>query len=290
MGFLYVILSTFSNSLSYVFEKYFTKKCVFFFTAVCQLFCAIAFLILSKFSLNFNACIIPYAISIMLLATVNSCALIVAMQRGDLSITGLISSLSLIVTTILSIIFLDGKPSVFFIIGFVILVFAMIFINVDFSKKTQSAEEKPKKKFDLLWLILSLSAMVANGISSFLVAKQERTFNGQFNNEIMVIAFLGSFVLTLVVSLIFERGESLKLGYKSASIFGSLSGISLGLCNIFVLFSVAKMSASIVFSVISGGSMTLIFIASILLFKEKYKFMQYVGFILSIISLALLSI
>ena len=287
MGVLFLIIATVTNSLSYVFKKYFTKRCVFLFTAISQFLCGIAFLIVSKFQLSFNPAIWGYAISIMVLATINACALNMAVQRGDLSITGLLSSLSLIVTTILSIIFLNGKPSVYFIIGFFVLIVAMVLINVQFGKKK---EQKEKKKFDPLWLILSILALFANGVSSFLVAKQENVFNAQYNNEIMIIAFMLSSVVTLVVAFVFEKGEKIKEGGKSALLWGALCGIALGVMNVFVLLSVAEVHASIVFPVISGGSMMLIFVASLIFFKEKYTLSQYIGFMLSIASLVLLSI
>ena len=287
MGIFFLIAATLTNSLSYVFEKYFTKKCVFLFTAVSQFFCAIAFLIMSKFELSFDSAIWVYALSIMVLATINACALNIAVQRGDLSITGLLSSLSLIVTTILSIIFLNGKPTICFIMGFVILIVAMVLINVQFDKKEK---ESKKKKFDILWLVLSVLALFANGISSFLVAKQESVFNGEYNNEIMIIAFSLSSIITFGISFLFEKGEKIKNGAKSALGWGTLCGLSLGIMNILVLLSVAKVHASIVFPVISGGSMMLIFIASLLFFKEKYRPTQYVGFLLSIVSLVLLSL
>lgn len=287
MGVLFLIIATVANSLSYVFEKYFTKRCVFLFTAISQFLCGVAFLLVSKFQLSFNPAIWGYAISIMVLATINACALNMAVQRGDLSITGLLSSLSLIVTTILSIIFLNGKPSVYFIIGFFVLIVAMVLINVQFGKKK---EQKEKKKFDPLWLILSLLALFANGVSSFLVAKQENVFNAQYNNEIMIIAFMLSSAVTLVIALVFEKGEKIKEGGKSALLWGALCGIALGVMNVFVLLSVAEVHASIVFPVISGGSMMLIFVASLIFFKEKYTLSQYIGFMLSIASLVLLSI
>ena len=287
MGIAFLIVATITNSLSFVFEKYFTKKCVFLFTAVSQLFCAVAFLIMSKFELSFNPAIWIYALSIMALATVNACSLNIAVQRGDLSVTGLLSSLSLIVTTVLSVIFLNGKPTVFFITGFLILIVAIVLINVRFGKNVENPE---KKKFDVLWLILSLLALFANGVSSFLVAKQESVFNGEYNNEIMIIAFGLSSVITFVISFLFERGEKIKNGGTRALLWGTLCGLSLGITNVFVLLSVAKVHASIVFPVISGGSMTLIFVASFALFKDKHRPTQYIGFILSVVSLVLLSL
>ena len=287
MGVIFLIVATVTNSLSYVFEKYFTKKCIFLFTAIAQFLCAMAFLAMSKFQLSFNPAIWGYALSIMVLATINACALNMAVQRGDLSITGLLSSLSLIVTTLLSIFFLNGKPSIYFIIGFFVLIVAMVLINVPFEKKK---EKKEKRKFDVLWLILSLLALFANGVSSFLVAKQESVFDGQYNNEIMIIAFALSSIVTLIISFIFEKGEKINEGGKSALLWGCLCGAALGIMNVFVLLSVAEVHAAIVFPVISGGSMMLIFLASLLFFKEKYRETQYVGFILSIVSLVLLSL
>ena len=287
MGIIFLIVATVTNSLSYVFEKYFTKKCIFLFTAVSQFFCAVIFFAMSKFELSFNPAIWVYALSIMALATINACSLNIAVQRGDLSITGLLSSLSLIVTTLLSIFFLNGKPTISFIIGCFVLVVAMVLINVQFGKKKEQAV---KKKFDILWLVLSLLALFANGVSSFLVAKQENVFNGAYNNEIMIIAFGMSSVISLMISLFFEKGEKIKNGSQSALLWGTLCGLSLGIMNVFVLLSVTKVHASIVFPVISGGSMMLIFLASLLFFQEKYRPTQYVGFILSVVSLVLLSL
>ena len=115
-------------------------------------------------------------------------------------------------------------------------------------------------------------------------------FNAQYNNEIMIIAFMLSSAVTLIIALVFERGEKIKEGGKSALLWGALCGIALGVMNVFVLLSVAEVHASIVFPVISGGSMMLIFISSLVFFKEKYTISQYIGFALSVVSLVLLSL
>lgn len=52
----------------------------------------------------------------------------------------------------------------------------MVLINIQFGEKSKQHE---KKKLDILWLVLSLLALFANGVSSFLVAKQENVFNGK---------------------------------------------------------------------------------------------------------------
>ncbi len=63
-----------------------------------------------------------------------------------------------------------------------------------------------------------------------------------------------------------------------------------GLVNLLVLYLNGRMSASILFPLISGGSMVLILLWSLLVRKERFSARQTVGFLLGILSIVLLNL
>ncbi|MBO5946275.1 MAG: hypothetical protein J6Q69_06670, partial [Clostridia bacterium] len=70
-----------------------------------------------------------------------------------------------------------------------------------------------------------------------------------------------------------------------------LGGVSNGVMNFFVLLLTAnKFPASVLYPVVSGGSLLMIFLWSFLIKKEKFTPTHYVGYILCVASLVLLNI
>ena len=90
--------------------------------------------------------------------------------------------------------------------------------------------------------------------------------------------------------------EGFSVGYATIDITGTtpiayFGGIANGIMNFFVLLLTAnKFPASVLYPVVSGGSLLMIFLWSFLIKKEKFTPSQYVGYILGVASLVLLNI
>ena len=283
-----VILSALFLSLFSISKKFFKKDCPLFFTAVCCFFAGIVFLFSSGFKFSFDSKIIPYALLFAGAYSVCNLTMLIALKKGSLSITGLILAYSLILPTFYGVFFLDEKPSMFFYIGFVFLVVAIFLIGYKKSAE-KNKEEKTVKKQVAVWCIVLAISFITNGLCSIVQTAQQKALNGQYKSEFMLIALGLSTLLMLIFAVATER-DKIKEGFKDSIVYGSVSGLSNGLLNLFVMLSVNHLSVSLVFPLMAGLNLLFNFAVARFVFKEKYKTAQYLGFVISIISVVLMNI
>ena len=70
----------------------------------------------------------------------------------------------------------------------------------------------------------------------------------------------------------------------------ALCGISNGLCNYLVLYLNSRLPASVMFPVISAGSVVLVFVYATLIQREKFNLRQKIGYALGVLSIVLLNL
>ena len=208
-----------------------------------------------------------------------------AYAAGSFSFTGLAISYSLLLPAFYGIIFLHEKTTWCFYAGLVLLCVAIYLITV---KKEDKTEDK-EKKLSLKWLIFVIIGFIANGCCSIFQTTEQINLDGRYKSEMMIIGLTISAIIFLAVSFFTERKE-LKEGFKQSVILGGASGALNGLSNLCILYSVNYLASSIVFPLIGGGSLALSFITARVFFKEKYAALQYVGFLVSIVSVVLLNL
>lgn len=288
---LILISSIITMALPNIIKKFYKARAPFFLSSISCFFSAILFLFLSGFKLSFEWNLLLYSALISLTFGCATVFSLLALRCGNLSLTGLIMSLSLIIPTLYGIIFLNNPVGAPFYIGLVVLVAALFLINLKVNKKTTSGQNsrQTNKKFNLKWLIFITIAAVSNGFSSIIQTEQQLVYNGEKKTEFMLLAFLIVAVATLIISLITER-KFIKEKFVHTFVIGGSSGLATGVLNYVVMVLVGLIDAALLFPLISGGSLLIIFIVAPIIFKEKYKPLQYVGFALGLLSVVLLNL
>ena len=107
----------------------------------------------------------------------------------------------------------------------------------------------------------------------------------------MIVA-LGMVVLLLfAMSFILkeERGRQIRIA-KVGWIWAVLCGVCNGLCNFLVMYLNPRLPASVMFPVISGGSVVLVFVYATLVQREKFNLRQKIGYAIGVLSIVLLNI
>lgn len=290
--FLILIVAIITLVLPSLFKKFYKGKTPLFMSFVSCVVSALFFLFLSGFNLSFDSGLIVYAVwmaSAFGIAVVFST---LAIQCGYLSLSGLIMSLSLVLPTLYGVIFLHNPVNLFFWIGMAALIASLVLVNVEFKKKKSDINAKnlqPKKKFNFKWLIFITLGAVGNGFSSISQTAQQTAYAGDKKNELMILALTIASIAILIASLIMER-KSIKESIKGTLIWGSSSGLATGVLNYSVMLLVGLMDAALLFPLISGGSLLITFVLAMIIFKERYKILQYVGFVLGLLSVVLLNL
>jgi drug/metabolite transporter (DMT)-like permease len=96
-------------------------------------------------------------------------------------------------------------------------------------------------------------------------------------------------VIFAIVSLLTER-KDMKRSFQKGWHYMLICGGFNGLCNLLVMLCSVLMSASVMFPIMSAGSIILTAVVSIFFYKEKLTKIQYVGFVLGILAIVLLNI
>lgn len=279
---LLLSLTVFGGLVQLIAKKAYSKKIkggAFIHSALSMFFSLIVFVIISGGKLNFVAQLIPYSVLFAILFSSAFIGSFLALSVGPISLTGLISSYSLLVPTIYGILFLNEPTSILLYIGIFLVAVSLFLVNRE--------KKGSEKKISFKWGIFMLIAFVGNGGGSIVQKVQQLKFNGQYKNEFMVIALLISFVVVFLFALVFEKENLLKKITTGAHWY-IINGVANGLVNLFVMM-LAVWPASIVFPVISAGGILLTSSVGIFVYKEKMTAPQIVGIILGTVSIVLLN-
>lgn len=279
---LYLVAIIIGSAAQTIVKKEFNRKSAgggaYLFSTVCSVM-ALLFFLLTSSDLQFSWSTVPYALAFAASYAIATVCAVIAISCGPLSLTSLFISYSLTVPTLYGLVFLHEPISVTFVAGFALLLLSLLLAN----KKTARVPITPK------WVINVILAFLGNGLCSTFQQMQQKAQNEQYKNEFMIIALSVVVVSLLAVSIVKERrdmGTLLKKGWWLGAIGGGMNGM----VNLFVMILGALMPVSIMFSVISGGSLILTFVLAIVAYKEKLTTRQYVGFALGVASVILLNL
>lgn len=281
MNAIYLISVILGMSLQNAMKKGYTKKHgggVYFFGVLTCLSAALFFAVTSG-GFEWNAKVLPYSLAFATAYATAMIASVLAIQCGSLSLTSLIVSYSLMIPALYGLIFLDESISFGFYPGILLLVISLLLIN-------KPGEKKPVK---FKWILYVILAFVGNGMCTVFQKMQQVAFEGAYKNELMILALVTGAIVLSAFSLIKER-KQIGAYMKNGWIFGLLSGVFNGIVNLFVMMLSGRMSASLMFPLISAGGIVVTYLISKWIYKEELTKRQLVGFVLGIASVIFLNL
>ncbi len=282
MSYAFLIFSVFTLSVQQILQKYYDTKATarnaFFFAGISSLFALVFFCIIAGFKFSFTPEFIPYSIGFATAYALCTVCINTALSKGTLSITNLIYSYSLLIPTFYGIIFLKEKISYLAYIGIALLAISLLLINF----------KKEQTKFSFAWIVFLAVSFVGNGMCAVIQKMQQTAFNGNYKSEFMIVA-LAICTVVLIISGMFMRGNKKQM-LKDCGIAAPAVGIANGITNLATMVLFGLIPNAIIFPTISGGSMVVTLIVSIIMFKEKLSKLQILGYSIGIISVVLLNI
>lgn len=176
-----------------------------------------------------------------------------SIHENGVAITGAFAKMGVLVPTVISMFLWREFPSLPQSIGILITLAALVYYYLP--RKGEVA----KMTFGVLLLIL----MLANGSADFMT----KIFQKQFPVSEKELFLMMAFFVALLISLFFALRDS-KFALKDFSI-----GIALGIPNVFssyfLILALQQVIATIAFPVFSAGSLVVITLGGLFLFKEK---------------------
>lgn len=284
-----LIIATLGITLQNVTKKIYNskgpgKKTLTFSMFSCTFAC-LFFILTSGFDLDFNVAVLPYSLGFG--ASYGSAVIfsLLAIMTGPLSLSVLISSYSLMIPTVYGLLFLNEEASAWFYVGLGFLAISLFLINF----KPKDTHNSASVKITPVWLLFVFLAFLGNGVCSTVQAVQQKNFGGAYKSEFMIMALL--IVITVVAVMVaFTERESFLPAVKGGGYLMAICGIANGACNLFVMILATRMNASLMYPLISAGSIIFSSLVSIFIYKEKLSKLQYMGLILGICAVVFMNI
>ncbi len=238
------------------------------------------------FFLDFKigAGVIWYAVLFAFCFALCSNVIIRALKTGPILLTSLFLQLSLIGTTTWGFFFWDTQFTVLVAVGLILVVIAIVLCL--YSGKNVNVNEK----ISLKWIIYVVLMFLSNAGCSIVQKTQQLDFGGEYGNFLMWVASGISVIFCLVVYLKDDHSR-FKVIFKSSGYIPIISGVLNGGLNLFViLLATSILSPSLIYPVIGVGGLIIMTLFSTIVFKEKMRWWQWVGIVLGMTSVAILSI
>lgn len=208
-----------------------------------------------------------------------------ALENGPLSYTTVIVSMSTLIPTVSGAIFWNERIAFIQYIGIIFMILCFIL-----SIKNENSD----KKANIKWFVCSLITFIMTGLIGVMQKIHQTSSHKSELDGFLVVAFIVSFIFSLLLSLIFRKSRFSEsaIGYRPITgflpvVFMILSGVFVALNNKFNLYLSGVIDAAVFFPLVNGGGLVLTSVASVLIFKEKLSAVQLVGVISGIISVIL---
>ena len=226
--------------------------------------------VLYAIDFSFEAGVLAYSALFALSFISYAVGLIGALRHGSATLTTLLVSLSLLVTTVWGFFFWGAPFTPFVAVGLVFVVLAIVLC-------LYTKSEKGKGEISPKWLFFVSLAFFGNAGCAIVQRTQQMHYAGRYGNMLMFFALLFSSLAFLFVYLKSDRTDT-----KAMCKTSLWMPIGAGLCNVLqnllvILLASSKLSPSLIYPTIGVGSLAVVTLFSLLVFKEKMRPWQWVG-------------
>ena len=204
-----------------------------------------------------------------------------ALHLGPMSLTSLICSFAVIIPILYGIIFYNEAVTAYKITGICFLVLAIILININSANKT-------KTKVNFKWAMFVAITFITNGLCSVIQKKHQSIYPGEYAEDFMIFAMLLCAAVYVIISI--KKFPLKQLWTSKGKVYGVLSGVSNALANYLTLCLVGMENASVLFPVISAGTIFTTVICGITVFKERLKINQIIAIVCGIFAIVFLKL
>jgi len=281
MSALLLMLSVLGLAGQTFFNKLYGKKCKgggLIFTAGMSFFALIPFL-LTLNGMTLSAKITPFSLMFSAAQGITVLFQLLALKYGSMGRTALVQSFSLLIPAVYGICFLGDSVGMTLILGLILLAFSLYLVNYQAEKTKLSGK----------WLLFVLISFFGNGMCSIIQKEEQLRLGNADTSVFMALALAITTVIFSVLSFVGEKGEAVT-AIKSGWYFMAAVGLLNGIVNWMVIFLNRSVQASVLFPVLSAGSLIVSFLLSCVVFREKYTKKQLFGFVIGVAAVILLNL
>ena len=213
-----------------------------------------------------------------------------ALKTGPMALTSMIVSFSLLIPYIYGVLFLGEKPKLVQIAGLGMFLLALVLVNwqklMAHRKGTAKEAAAEPQKASGRWALLTACTLVFDGLCSVVQKGHQTLYPGLYTSWFMAVAGFTACLLFVIRFI----GQKNKLNVKSGTAikYGILSGSCNGIFSLLLLVLAATENASILYPVVSAGTLLSVFVVGRVAFQEKMSKLQTAGFLVGLLAIVML--
>ena len=202
-----------------------------------------------------------------------------SIRKNGASISGMFAKLGILIPMIVSIIIWKEYPTMIQVVGILMALCAIAVANF--------GPRLGKNSHLSSGIIVLMLLFFSGGIGEFLNKIFQTTTSLEYKPIFLLFVF--STALCISLGMHFNRKDHVKQK-KNAFLVGILVGIPNLFASFFLIDALDTLPASVVFPAYSAGTILLITLLSVLIFKEKLYRKDYVAILLTSLSLILMNL
>ena len=141
--------------------------------------------------------------------------------------------------------------------------------------------------------VICFLLFLSNGLYAAVMNIQTTVMGGAERTEMLTILFLTSALIVAGTQLVKGRGHEMIQGFKmgkKAALFLLICCASATAAANLLMYNLTQMEASILYTIDNGGVLVLSVLYSLILFKERPRWEQWLGIAMALTSIVLINI
>lgn len=206
-----------------------------------------------------------------------------ALCLGPMALTSMLASFSVVIPLLWGVTVgnepVNGRQGA----AFALLLFAILMTNADKLRR----KEKIERGY-ALWLCYVLITFFTNGLCSVIQKHHQTLYPEAYSREFMLFAVLLCAIVFFAIAL--TKASPKEILSTKGKRYGILSGVCNGLANFFTLTLASMENASILFPIISAGTILASLLFGRFLFKEKLRMHHYLALASGVLAVVFLKL
>lgn len=289
MDYLILILSVFMSASSGIFGKFFNLKnedkhgAQTFYNFLNLTCICIGWGILFLTDTSFDVSVLRYSVLFGISFALTFFGLVNALKCGPATLTSLFLSLSLILATVWGFFFWGSKFNFLVVIGLLLVVCAIVLC-------LYNGKKADEKTISLKWIFYVSVTFFGNAVCTITQRTQQMAYNGEYG---IMMMFFATFISALFFAFVFLKSDKRDFGVMTRK--SGFIPVLAGFCNValnlfIIILASSSLSPSLIYPVVSIGNLAVVTLFSLLVFKEKMRWWQWLGMAIGAVAVGLLSL
>jgi len=280
--FCVILFSVTQSAGAKLFNRHSSDAVVF--NAVKALSALVPFALMAAFGFTFHLPTLFYGTLYGVCLCLSMLAGYKALTLGPMALTSMLSAFSVLIPLVWGVAVMHERMSLLQSIALVLLLASIVLINL---RGIRDKASIPPQKHRA-WLLFIGITFLCNGICSILQKQHQSAYPGSYSREFMLFAMLFCSVIFSAIAIF--NGKPKRFSAVKGKRYGVIAGVANGLASFFTLILAGSENASVLFPLVSAGTILGALLCGRIVFGEKLSLNHYFALALGILAAVFLKL